>query len=465
VLAGIWGTRVLLAIAPANLPRRETIALDAGVAVVVVGVGLLLGLLAAAAPAMWAARASLTSFPSRTTAGGAAQSGRTRRTLIVVQVALSLVLLSTAAVVVRSFEQLLTADPGFNPDGVLTFRVGISDGVFPNDTAAYAFQDQVEAALRALPGVTAVSASSRLPLSGGGDVERVVVPQAPGNTGDSEQDRPAVLPVYARGGYVEALGMRLLAGRGFDPAQRSAESEALIDRHLARQFFPDASPVGSPILVGGRTLTIVGVVDQARLFELHEDDPNAQLFVRAEDAGRFAPFYVVRTQGEPHALFPMVQSIVRNIDRRVPISDVRSLEEIVADSRSEERISAVVIAGLGLGALLLVAMGLFAIVSGAITRRRGELAVRLALGATHQRVMRLVVGEGGLLVGLGILLGLPGVYAAGGLLRSLLIGVSPWDGPTLAAAALGLGLVAMAACYLPARRVLRIDPAPLLREN
>jgi ABC-type antimicrobial peptide transport system permease subunit len=144
---------------------------------------------------------------------------------------------------------------------------------------------------------------------------------------------------------------------------------------------------------------------------------------------------------------------------------MRSLEEIVTDSRSEERISAVVIAGLALGALLLVAMGLVGIVSGSVTRRRGELAVRLALGATHPRVMRLVVGDGALLVGLGILLGLPGVYAAGGLLRSLLIGVSPWDPPTLIAVTMGLALVTMTACYVPARRVLRIDPAPLLRQD
>jgi len=141
------------------------------------------------------------------------------------------------------------------------------------------------------------------------------------------------------------------------------------------------------------------------------------------------------------------------------------MEEVVAAKRSRERVSAAIIASLALGAVLLVAMGLFGVISGTVTRRRGELAVRLALGATHGRVLRLVLSEGALLVSLGVLLGMPGVYAAGNLVRGLLIDISPWDPPTLIAVALGLALVAMVACYLPARRVLRIDPAPLLRQE
>jgi ABC-type antimicrobial peptide transport system permease subunit len=142
-----------------------------------------------------------------------------------------------------------------------------------------------------------------------------------------------------------------------------------------------------------------------------------------------------------------------------------TMDEIVADRRSRERISAVIIAGLALGALLLVAVGLFAVIAGSVTRRRGELAVRLALGATHAGVMRLLLSEGAMLVALGLVIGVPGVYAVGGLVRGLLIDISPWDAPTLAGSLLGLFTVAMAACYLPVRRVLRLDPAPLLRRE
>jgi putative ABC transport system permease protein len=213
------------------------------------------------------------------------------------------------------------------------------------------------------------------------------------------------------------------------------------------------------------SVTIVGVVDQARLHDLDKDG-RPQIFVRAEDYGsRGYWFFVIRTTGEPQALIQDARGVIRRIEPRIPVSAMLTMDEIVADQRSRERISAVVIAGLAIGALLLVAVGLFAVVAGSVTRRRGELAVRLALGATHGRVMRLLLSEGALLVCIGLVLGAPGVYAVGSMVRGLLIDISPWDAPTLGAAALGLALVAMAACYLPARRVLRIDPAPLLRQN
>jgi putative ABC transport system permease protein len=261
------------------------------------------------------------------------------------------------------------------------------------------------------------------------------------------------------------MRMRLLAGREFADARQPGVREALIDRHLAEQFFPNRSPIGSTLTFNDNTLSIVGVVDQARIHDLYKDG-RPQFFVRAEDySSRGYWFFVIRTTREPESMIPDARAVIRRIEPRIPVSAMMTLDAIVADQRSRERISAVVIAGLALGALLLVAVGLFAVVSGSVTRRRGELAVRLALGATHGHVMRLLLGEGALLVGLGLAVGMPGVYAVGGMVRGLLIEISPWDGPTLVAAVLGLGLVAMAACYVPARRVLRIDPAPLLRQN
>jgi len=174
---------------------------------------------------------------------------------------------------------------------------------------------------------------------------------------------------------------------------------------------------------------------------------------------------VLRTGREPHSLVPDVRAAIRRIDSRLALSDVLTMEEIVGDALRQQRVSAVLVAGFALGALLLAAMGLFGVISGSVTRRRHELAVRLALGADHRTVLRLVLGEGVWLVGLGVLIGAPGVYVAGGLIRAALVGVSPSDPPTLLAVALGLALVAMAACYLPARRVLRIDPAQSLRQE
>jgi putative ABC transport system permease protein len=394
---------------------------------------------------------------------GGASAGRMRRGLIATQIALSLVLLSAGAIVVRSFERLVAADPGFVSDHVLTLR--LSTIVFPQPVEAASFLDRTAGALRALPGVTHVSASSTLPLSGGTSMNTVRFPGAPGNTGDQERDRPLVDRIHARAAYVETLGMRVLSGRAFDETRPEGAREALIDRQLAEQFFPNSSPLGSTVEFEEISATIVGVVEQARLHDLYKDG-RPQLFVRAEDYGsRGYWFFVIRTTTPPESLIQDARAVIRRIEPRIPVSAMLTMDEIVADQRSRERISAVIIAGLALGALLLVAVGLFAVISGTVTRRRSELAIRLALGATHGRVMRLLLGEGALLVGVGLLLGVPGVYAVGGMVRGLLIDISPWDGPTLVAAAFGLALVAMAACYVPARRVMRIDPAPLLRQE
>jgi putative ABC transport system permease protein len=462
-LLGIWGTRLLVALGPLDLPRRETIALDWGVAAVVITVGALLGLMAAAGPAAWAARISLASLMSSSAVRGGAGSGRMRRALIVVQVALSLVLLSAGGLVVRSFQQLLATDPGFRPNGVLTMR--LSTIVLNQPPAALAFHDRATAAFRALPGVTGVSATTNLPLSGGANLSQVAFPGAPGNAGD-ERDRPLVDFFMTRAGYVQTMGMRLLAGRDFEATRREGVREALIDRHLAKQFFPDSSPLGATVQVGNSSMTIVGVVDQARLHGLHQDG-RPQLILRAEDYPNVVGywFYVLRTDRDPRALIPEARAAIRQIERRIPVSQMLTMDEIVADARSRERISAVLIAGLALGALLLVTMGLFGMISGSVARRRGELAVRLALGATHSRVIKLVVGEGARLIVLGLLIGIPGIYMTGEALQGFLVGVSPFDAFTLAAVAIGLVALALLACYLAARRVTTIEPDLLLREG
>jgi putative ABC transport system permease protein len=294
-LAGAWGARLLVALAPLDLPRREAITLDWEVAVVVVGVGASLGLLAAAVPAAWASRWSLASLLATTAVRGSGGSSRMRRGLIVAQVALSLVLLVAGALVARSFERLLAADPGFRSENVLTFFTVIGVRVFPEDDDALAFQDRVEQQVGALPGVTHVSATSALPLESSASQGRIAIPGAPGNTGDPDVDEPLVDQIMVRAGYVESMGMRVLQGRSFSESLDDGVHEALIDRYLAQQFFPsgnalgaripldgEASSMGSPVSLDGQFLTVVGVVDQARLYDLHQDG-RPQLYMRAED--------------------------------------------------------------------------------------------------------------------------------------------------------------------------------------
>ncbi len=248
------------------------------------------------------------------------------------------------------------------------------------------------------------------------------------------------------------------------PGRLSARYEAIIDRTLATRFFPTGSPLGATLLRGGDSLTVIGVVEHARLYNVHQDD-RPQVYLRNEQRTVRTLAWVLRTDRSLEGLIPDVRAAVRRVDPELAISDLQSMDRVVAESLSQQRLSAVLIGGFSLGALLLAAMGLFGVVAGSMTRRRHEIAVRLALGADHSRVVRLVVGEGARLILLGLLLGVPGIYLSAQALRGLLVGVSPFDPLTLAAVAGGLALVALVACYVPARRVAAIEPAGLLRQE
>jgi putative ABC transport system permease protein len=464
-IAAIWGTSALVALAPSDLPRREAIAIDWRIVLTVIAVGALLGVLAAAMPAVWAARTSLASLLAGGAVRGGGGNGRWRRALIVAQVALSLVLLSSGALVVRSFERLLRTDPGFRPDGVLTVRMRVPPEFYSKIDEAIAFQDRVLQALGAIPGVSGASATSALPLTSGMTFQTTItVPGAPGNTGEAERDQILTDMIGVRANYVEVMGVRLLAGRTFsDPRQKNV-TEVMVDAAIARRFFPEGPALGARIRMGDRWLTIIGVFDQARLYNVHADG-RPQMLIRSEDYGIRPLFYVMRTSRDPNALLPDVRSAVRRLDTRVPVGDARAMDDIVRQSLSPQSMGAALISAFAIGALVLAAMGLFGVVSGSVTRRYHELAVRLALGADHGHALRLVLKEGALLVLAGLLIGAPGIYIASRLIRGLLVGVSPSDPLTLSGAGLGLLLVTLATCYVPARRALGIEPAQLLRHE
>lgn len=470
-LGAFWGTQALVALAPLDLPRREAVVVDWRIAGVVIAAGALIGLLAALAPATWAARASLSSLLASSAVRGGGGHGRLRRGMVMTQVAVSLVLLAAGGLVVRSFDRLLRVDPGFRPEGILSFWVRMPPEFFPKFEDVILLQDRIEHELAALPGVSGASATSVLPLSpqplpafhaARSYQTPISFPAAPGNTGDADRDTPLVDQIGARPTYLDVMGIRLLAGRPLDPARREDVREALIDSALARQFFPTGSPLGAEVRIGDRPLTVVGVVQQARLYDVHQDG-RPQVFIRSEGYRRLA--FVLRTGGDPRALIPDVRLAIRRIDPRLVAADIRPMEERVGHSLRRQHISAVLLSAFALGALLLAAMGLYGLVAGAVMRRRHELALRLAVGADHRALLRLVLREGASLVMAGVLMGAPGIYLAGRVIRGVLVGVTPLDPLTLTSVAVGLGLVTMLACYVPARRVLGIDPAQLLRQE
>jgi hypothetical protein len=360
---------------------------------------------------------------------------------------------------------LLRADPGFRSEGVLTVRLRTPPEFFPKLSDTIAFHDRVQNALAAIPGVTGASATSALPLTAAAfQTTTITIPGAPGNTGDAERDKALIDLIAVRAKYVEVMGMRLLAGSAFTEARQNGLTEAMIDTAIVRRFFPAGDAVGATIRLAGRSFTIIGVISQARLYDVHADG-RPQILVRAEDLGVRPLFFVMRTTREPRSLLPAVRAAVRRIDPRVPVADPRAMDDIVQASLSPQAIGGALISAFAAGALLLAAMGLLGVVSGSVTRRRREFAVRLALGADRSRVLRLVLKEGALLVTAGLLIGAPGVYVANGLIRGLVVDVSPSDPLTLLAAALGLLLVTMVTCYAPARRALPIEPAELLRHD
>jgi hypothetical protein len=256
-----------------------------------------------------------------------------------------------------------------------------------------------------------------------------------------------------------ASALRPMLG-GIFSLRDGAEAMEIAVTHISANLFQ----LLASVRWGKRSLTVIGVVNQARLYDVHADG-RPQVLVRAEDVGVRPLYFVMRTTREPHSLLPEVRAAVRGVDPRVPVGDARAMDDIVDASLSPQAIGGALISAFAVGALLLAAMGLFGVVSGSVTRRRHELAVRLALGADHLRVLRLVLKEGALLVAAGLLIGAPGIYMAKGLICGLLVGVPPNDPLTLLAAAVGLLAVAMAACYMPARRALGIDPAQLLRQE
>jgi putative ABC transport system permease protein len=325
-----------------------------------------MGLLGAAAPAIWAARTSLSSLLACSSVRGGGGQTRWRRGMIATQVALSFVLLSSGALVVRSFERLLRADPGFRPEGVFTVKIRTPPEFFPKSADAIGFQDRVQDALASIPGVRGTGAATALPLTATGVFSSfqmpVTAPGAPGNKGDAERDKLIIDLIGVRSGYIETMGIQMIAGRSFNKLRDTGVAEAIIDSAVARRFFPGGNALGSQLQLGQRPLTIVGVAGHARLYGLHADG-RPQVLVRAENFVMRPLFYVMRTTRDPHSLLPDVTAAVRRIEPRIAVGDPRSMDDLVQASRSPQAIGASLVGALALGALLLTAMGLFGVVA------------------------------------------------------------------------------------------------------
>jgi predicted permease len=461
-----WGgVRVLTGVAGA-LPRADEIGLDATGAAVAIGLALGLALLAALPPTV-RARVTSPGLALREAAGSgdSRRQGRSRDALVVVQVALSLVLLVGSGLLARSFAELIRVDPGFDPGGTLTFRVGLYGDAYDDD-AVVAFAGDLRDRLTGLPAVEAVGMVDALPLGQETNQGPVRFLGAPGNTGDDDADRPLVDLFFATPGYVEAAGLRVLDGRGFDQRDEGDGAPvALIDDVLADRFFPDGSAIGSRIATGIDTATIVGVLDQPRFYDIRSDDRGQVFLPHASNPLPGLRVAVRVGGGDPMALMPAARAAVAELDPGLAVAEVRTLDGIVADALGDERLNLELVTAFALAALLLSALGIYGVVANTVVRRLPEIGVRMALGAEAGRVARMVLAQGLRLVSVGVVVGLAGAWAASRSVAALLYGVEARDPLTFAGVATLLAAVGALAAWVPARRATRVDPAETLRRG
>lgn len=456
------GALELLSLAAIPLPRLQEVTVDWTVVAFVAGLCVLVALAFALAPALHALRdvRNALTGASRSTAQGS--QPRLRNALVVGEIALSLVLLVTAGLLVRSLVALQGVSPGFEASSAITFNVALPrpEYLFPKRIA---YSNEMLERLRGLPGVTAVGASSVLPFTGQPPTSSYQVV----GSDETLSERMNADRVVMTEGYLRAAGTRLLAGRDFLPSDNDqAPPVVMVDERIASREWPNESAIGKRLRVSGydSAATVIGVVEQVRLHSLTVDGlPLIYMSHYSRPQGNM--HYFVRTSAPLTQLSPAIASIVKAGDPDVPASNVMPLETVLGEHLAMSRLNLVLMQTIGVIALLLAAVGLYGVISFVVGQRRREFAVRLALGETSGGLSRLVLRRGLLLIGGGITIGVIGAVVAGRLMGSVLFGVSPHDPLTIAVASIGLALVAAGACYVPAMRAGRVEPAAVLRTD
>jgi putative ABC transport system permease protein len=458
-----WGMKSLLAFAPANLPRLNDVNLDVRVLGFTLLVTMATGIIFGLAPAIQASRPNLNDTLKEGGRGTTGGHHRVRSSLVITEVALALVLLISAGLLIRSFVFLQRVDPGFNPSNALAVNIGLPGRKYSNQELYKSFFTRLLEGLSTSAGVTAVGVTQSLPIQGDfllGFSIQGRPPDPPGQ--DKSTNYYAVSP-----GYFEAMGIPLLRGRAFtEQDNQTAPPVVLINETMAKQYFPDEDPIGQRINVTNgpeRFREIVGIVGDVKQYGLARPSP-----LQTYEPYLQNPFggvtLVVRTVGDPTTLTSTVREQVHQLDRDQPLGTTRTLEQLVDGSVAQERFIMLLLGVFAAVALVLAAVGLYGVMSYSVTQRSHEIGIRIALGAARRDVLRLVVGHGMLLTIIGVAIGLGGALAVTTLLMSkLLFAVTAVDPLTFAAIPVVLAAVALGACFVPARRAVKVDPMVVLR--
>jgi predicted permease len=457
--------RGLVRFGPADVPRLGAIALDPTVLAFTAGTGFCTALLSGIAPALRASRPDLMDALRQSGVSHELRSGRlVRQTMVTVEVALSFVLLIGAGLMVRTFVALHQVDPGYDPNGVLTFIVPTT-GARPEERAD--FMRRVRERLGALPGVESVTAASPLPLDGQIMTGRWGPEAAAADTSLYRQaDARIVMP-----GYFETMKTRLIAGRTFTEGDNNADARVIVlDDRMAARAFSGQPAVGRRILARIRTpepevFQVIGVVAHERHASLAADGPDCMFFtdglVGFGTAGRWA----VRTAGDPARLAGPIRHAVAEISPTTALAEIQPMTDLVDRAMAPTRFAVALIGLFGAVAVLLAAIGLYGVLSTAVRQRTSEIGMRMVFGAPRRNIFALVIGEGLRLSAVGVAAGILLSFAMTRLMTALLVGVTPTDPLTFAAMIVVFFLVAILACGLPARRASRLEPIQAIRQE
>jgi putative ABC transport system permease protein len=459
------GVPLLRTLAPAGVPRIEEVAVDGWVLAFAVALSVLTGVAFGLVPALRGSNADVTAALRE---GGWSFMGgrhRARRVLVVSQVSLAVVLLLGAGLLARSFARLRAVDTGFDPRNLLVLRLSVDRHTYPTSGEVVGYYEKVIEALSALPGVARAAATTVLPMSDiGVDFNR---PYWRFGGPRPDGDGPKVDIRMVTTSYFDTMGMRLLSGRNFTPQdRRGTPAVVVINQNLATRLWPETGAVGERIVLdynrGVYAYEVVGVVNDSRYYG-PRTEPRPEVFIPHAQNPYPALNVVVRTRTEPGGVARIAELAARDIDATQPVYRVTTMEELLSASMATDRLAAVLLGGFGAAALLVAALGVYGVLSILVAERTREMGLRVALGAARRDILTRLIGQGMMLVLVGMTLGGVGALLLSRLLGGLLYGVSPTDPATFSMVAAVLALVALVACYLPARRATRIDPTMALR--
>jgi putative ABC transport system permease protein len=466
LLLAAWGAGLVATLDPVSFPRIDEVSLDARVLLFALLVSLVTGVLFGLAPVLQLPKLRLYE-PLKAggrTARGAARRGL-RQSLVVTEVALALVLLVGAGLLANSFYRLMQVERGFDPANVLTVNLTLPNSKYPEPAQQTAFLQEVLERVSAIPGVRAAGLISTLPFEGGPatDFEIEGRPLAPG------EPEPMADIRIVDANYFRALAVPLRQGRAFTARDTAAAPRVMIiNEELARRYWPNENPLGRRVTMKdwGEPLTgeVVGVVGDVKADSLSAAVRPMIYWPYPQFPGPFNSL-VLRTAGDPHGVASAVKEQIRAADREQPLSNLRTMEAVIAASVAPQRLNMLLLGVFAAVALALAAVGIYGVIAYTVAERTHEIGVRMALGAGRGDVLRLIVGQGLKLVLSGVGAGLAAAFGLTRLLGKLLFGVSPTDPLTFVCVSLGLVAVALLACYLPARRATKVDPLSALRHD